>query len=745
MTGGGAAAIGAPYSVNQGTAVITCTSGNPGTTNTAGGNVIISSGTIRVRGGQHGAGIGGGWYSYYDGIIIVYGGIITADAGNHAASLGSGCPTGTGVTNCSGPNSTVVALPPAVITAPRGLAGASMIIYINDPSRSLVTVHTVDSFPNANIYLDLTETPGLENIFNQVGYGWYDLAQIYLGQTNSAGLYQFRAELRNPTTFFTDASSINPITLGRPYLPIKTTISGVSTNRVSVLLPLLSMNIAIQDFPSIPLAVGYSTTEAKQNAHRIKVSYFDPDTLSNISIGLQTGNNFTTSNLIFLGSDSSTVISAPSRLVYGDVFYIIVPIDQGEAIGSYSDVLRIIGDWDGVPMSDPIRRVVNQKVVQDDSYFNVHVKVTASPMSFTVDYPSTDIVTLNLNINHTSAINYVPYDSADVTAKYLLTTIADYDLALAANPFNSSGWKPMNVPATENLNEPTIVSFANMPPTTYYIHWYVESGYVSAHSLNVTVPPSTHGGFGPYELLFEICQEDSVTLTAVITDGGIASSFQWKRNGVNIPGATNSTYKYAAMTTDTISCVLTSNALCAIPTSVESHIAVITVKPKPILNSVTDVCVGAILQLTPTTGGFWTSTNPTIASVTNSGLVTGLVTGKSQFVFTDTNTTCTNITDTITVLPYPIATPITALRNATCVNDTIHLHNPTLGGIWSLSNTNAQIVGNSTDNPVAIRGTTIGNVYVTYTIGTTCQSKSTFLLKILSTTLPPEIRIGFEK
>ncbi|MBK6785472.1 MAG: hypothetical protein IPG79_18265 [Saprospiraceae bacterium] len=52
----------------------------------------------------------------------------------------------------------------------------------------------------------------------------------------------------------------------------------------------------------------------------------------------------------------------------------------------------------------------------------------------------------------------------------------------------------------------------------------------------------------------------------------------------------------------------------------------INVNPKPIV-SVTGpstICVGSTTTLSPTTGGTWTSSNPSVASVTNAGVVTGI-------------------------------------------------------------------------------------------------------------------------
>ena len=98
-SGTGSAGIGAPYFISsnytgQGTSVITNGGGQypPNRNSTAGGNIIIGSGTVVAKANAHGAGIGGAWYTYYNGIIIVYGGDVSSTSGMHAAGIGSGCP-----------------------------------------------------------------------------------------------------------------------------------------------------------------------------------------------------------------------------------------------------------------------------------------------------------------------------------------------------------------------------------------------------------------------------------------------------------------------------------------------------------------------------------------------------------------------------------------------------------------------------------------------------------------------------
>jgi hypothetical protein len=61
--------------------------------------------------------------------------------------------------------------------------------------------------------------------------------------------------------------------------------------------------------------------------------------------------------------------------------------------------------------------------------------------------------------------------------------------------------------------------------------------------------------------VFSICSGVSTTFIAIPTNGGSAPLFQWRKNGINIPGATNSSYTSATLSNgDGISVVMTSNA-----------------------------------------------------------------------------------------------------------------------------------------------------------------------------------------
>ena len=77
-----------------------------------------------------------------------------------------------------------------------------------------------------------------------------------------------------------------------------------------------------------------------------------------------------------------------------------------------------------------------------------------------------------------------------------------------------------------------------------------------------------------------ICAGQSVTFTATPTNGGTNPTYQWQLNGVNIPGATGSTYTTTTLNNgDQISVIMTSNESCASPTTATSNVITMTVNP----------------------------------------------------------------------------------------------------------------------------------------------------------------------
>ncbi len=130
-----------------------------------------------------------------------------------------------------------------------------------------------------------------------------------------------------------------------------------------------------------------------------------------------------------------------------------------------------------------------------------------------------------------------------------------------------------------------------------------------------------------------ICVGTSVTFTASPTNGGAGPSYQWKKNGVNI-GTNSTTYTSSSLSNnDIISCVMTSNASCANPTTATSN---------SITNTVYSLSVGGTVS---SSQNVYSGDNPNDISLTgNNGSVTKWVSSLDSLFNTPTDILVTNTT-----------------------------------------------------------------------------------------------------
>ena len=107
-----------------------------------------------------------------------------------------------------------------------------------------------------------------------------------------------------------------------------------------------------------------------------------------------------------------------------------------------------------------------------------------------------------------------------------------------------------------------------------------------------------------------LCSGANVQFTATPTNGGTAPAYQWKKNGTNV-GTNSPTYSAANFNNnDVITCVLTSNAVCAAPTTATSNSIALnvstTVTPSVSISTASNTaCSGTTIAFTatPTNGG----------------------------------------------------------------------------------------------------------------------------------------------
>ncbi len=152
----------------------------------------------------------------------------------------------------------------------------------------------------------------------------------------------------------------------------------------------------------------------------------------------------------------------------------------------------------------------------------------------------------------------------------------------------------------------------------------------------------------------------------------------------------------------------------------------IYVRPAPFAGAITGgntLCVGSSLTLNDSVaGGTWSVSNTAIAHVSSTGVVSGVSIGDDTVRYSYTNSCGTAATSkTVHVLGLP---GIISGGSIVCVGAIDSLTNPTIGGLWSTSDSTLATVGSS-GGVVGISG---GIVSITYATG--CGTPATKVITV---------------
>ena len=281
----------------------------------------------------------------------------------------------------------------------------------------------------------------------------------------------------------------------------------------------------------------------------------------------------------------------------------------------------------------------------------------------------------------------------------------------------------------------------NLSGTTYY--YCIVSGTCSPA---VTSDVSGAINISPTSVAGNILGATSVctgTNSTVLTLSGNVGAIQWQSSTnnvtfINIAGETSSTYTATNLTSTTYyRAAVTSDSCAAINTAT----IIITATPLPVISGNTSVGLGDAITLSATTtaasSNAWVSSSPSVASVSNTGVVNGLSIGTTTITYTN-SIGCTD-TEIITVVggttQIPILTlPATNTSGATTLNFNYTLPEtplagsvrliitPSAGGtaiVWNMNNaTSASFSYLVGSNPTSISNVVSGTSlsYTTYNI-----------------------------
>lgn len=242
--------------------------------------------------------------------------------------------------------------------------------------------------------------------------------------------------------------------------------------------------------------------------------------------------------------------------------------------------------------------------------------------SNTKQYNVTVVDAIGNTATSSAVITVIPNSTVGVTIEASATTVCQgSSVEFSATPMNGGTsplyqWKKNNVnitgatasaysyiPVSDDAISCQLTSnqtgcLLGNPATSNVLHIHVEPVYaVSAH-INVT--PSSN-----------ICSGATATFTCISGMGGITPSFQWKKGGIDINGATASIFTYIPLNGDVITCLVTSSSTgCISGNPALSNAIAMTVNPlQPVSVSVaatdTAICQGVYVHFyaTATNGG----------------------------------------------------------------------------------------------------------------------------------------------
>ena len=128
---------------------------------------------------------------------------------------------------------------------------------------------------------------------------------------------------------------------------------------------------------------------------------------------------------------------------------------------------------------------------------------------------------------------------------------------------------------------------------------------VTSNVITMVVNPVVAPSVGITASINNICAGTPVTFTATPVNGGAAPVYQWQVNGINA-GTNSPTFNSSTLANnDAVTCIITSNTVCATPANVTSNSIVMAVNPYvtpsvSIAASANPICTGSPVTFTAT-------------------------------------------------------------------------------------------------------------------------------------------------
>ena len=236
---------------------------------------------------------------------------------------------------------------------------------------------------------------------------------------------------------------------------------------------------------------------------------------------------------------------------------------------------------------------------------------------------------------------------------------------------------------------------------------------------------------------FNICAGSPSLVIATASNGGSSPTYNFLVNGTSVQNSISNTYTSSSFhNADVVTCIVSNGVLTA-----TSNTIIYTVRTVPTVATITGITtnctIGSSTNLScATTGGTWTSYNPTIATVSLTGRVTAIANGGTAIAYTVTNSAGCSASSNITYNIAQVATlsPTTG-PNAVCAGSSITLVNASIipvggTGVWSSGAITNVSVGATTGVILGTNATNSAIVKYTVTSALGCNNSTNYNITV---------------
>lgn len=280
------------------------------------------------------------------------------------------------------------------------------------------------------------------------------------------------------------------------------------------------------------------------------------------------------------------------------------PVCQGAVLNFYADTALSVPDADSYSWTGPsgftstMQNPSIASVIPGDagtySVVGVVDGCPSAPTTLNIVISPTSFVSLSINVSPNDTVcngTLVNFTSVPVNGGVSPT----FQWMRGATPVvgaNSSIWSSSTLTDGNSISL-VMNSNALCPSPTSITSNVIKMNVITNEpTANIFASPGTSVSLG-----------DSVTFTSAVYNVGVGATYQWRRNSVDIPGATNNKYVRHNITTfDTITLIVTSTMGCTTSPFAKSN--AIVVHPNTAVNDISALLSSVELFPNPNTGQF---------------------------------------------------------------------------------------------------------------------------------------------